>query len=36
VNYRVELKPRAEKDLRGLQASDQRRIIGKLGVAAMI
>jgi mRNA interferase RelE/StbE len=34
VKYVVELKPRAEKDLRGLQRKDQQRIIEKLRFAA--
>jgi mRNA interferase RelE/StbE len=34
VKYRVELKPRAEKDLRGLQRREQQRIVQKLRVAS--
>jgi mRNA interferase RelE/StbE len=34
VKYRVELKPRAEKDLRGLQRREQQRIVKKLRVAS--
>jgi mRNA interferase RelE/StbE len=30
MNYRVDLKPRAEKDLRSLQRRDQERIVQKL------
>jgi mRNA interferase RelE/StbE len=35
VKYGVELKPRAEKDLRGLQGTDQGRIVEKLRVASL-
>jgi mRNA-degrading endonuclease RelE of RelBE toxin-antitoxin system len=34
VKYSVELKPRAEKDLRGLQRREQQRIVEKLRVAS--
>jgi mRNA interferase RelE/StbE len=34
VKYSVELKPRAEKDLRGLQRREQQRIVMKLRVAS--
>ena len=30
MNYQIELKPRAIKDLKALPASDQRRIMGKI------
>jgi mRNA interferase RelE/StbE len=34
VKYRVELKPRAEKDLRNLSQQDQHRIVEKLRLAS--
>jgi mRNA interferase RelE/StbE len=34
VKYSVELKPRAEKDLRGLQRREQQRIVKKLRAAS--
>ena len=34
MKYSVELKPRAEKDLRGLQRREQQRIVKKLRVAS--
>jgi mRNA interferase RelE/StbE len=34
VKYSVELKPRAEKDLRGLQRLEQQRIVKKLRAAS--
>jgi mRNA interferase RelE/StbE len=34
VKYTIQLKPRAEKDLRNLQRHDQRRIVDKLRVAS--
>ena len=34
MKYHVELKPRAEKDLRGLQRREQQRIVKKLRVAS--
>ena len=34
MNYQVDLKPRAEKDLRNLQQRDQQRIIEKLRMAS--
>jgi mRNA interferase RelE/StbE len=34
VKYRVELKPRAEKDLRNLPRPDQQRIVEKLRLAS--
>jgi mRNA interferase RelE/StbE len=34
VKYKIQLKPRAEKDLRNLQRHDQRRIVEKLRLAS--
>jgi mRNA interferase RelE/StbE len=34
VKYQVELRPRAEKDLRNLQRQEQERIVQKLRLAA--
>jgi mRNA interferase RelE/StbE len=36
VKYQVELRPRAEKDLRNLQRQEQERIVQKLRLAAEI